>query len=78
MISQILLVCHPDKKAHSLNCAYRQRLDAGSATRHLDFIALKEPQYSLAKLSHMVSILRMAEAVGAISTTSSAYASVPT
>ena len=43
----------------------------------MDFLTLKEIQYLVAKLSNMISILRKAEAVGAISTTSSAYASVP-
>jgi len=54
MISQILLVCHPHK-THSINCAYRKSLDAGNATRHLDFLALQEIQYSVAKLSHMAT-----------------------
>jgi hypothetical protein len=45
---------------------------------HLDFLALKITLNSVANLSHTASIVRIARAVGANKTTSSAYASAAT
>ena len=66
--SQIELVSHPHK-THNYSNVLKKCSDPGNTATHLDFSAFKEIHYSVAKLSHIASILCNAEADGAMNIT---------